>query len=712
MSLFLLKLPFTSSPYLLIAFAFQSLSKCCSILLLIFVFTICGCKKPEEPTRNKFSVQRQNYNVLLITLDTVRADALQIYSPDGAAVPHLQELAKRSVVFRNAHSQIPYTLPSHTSMFTGRYPISHGVIDNVRGLLPVDLPTLAESFRNRGYQTAGFLGSLILSRPTKINRGFDYYDDYFNKAALIGSGIDRVERRAEEVLYSFQHWFGQRDPGKPFFAFLHFYDAHAPYEPPPHFAPASGAGLRARYLGEIRYIDFVLGKLFQFLSQQKGGLNNTVILIESDHGEMFKEHQEMGHGYFIYEPVVHVPLILYIPSLQIESTVSIPEVVELVDITPTLLDLARIPMLPNMQGKSLIPVVEGEREDDPSFSETYLAALEIGVSPLLSIRNQRYKYIETAIPELYDLKNDPQEETNLWGKEKSVGSEMKRQLSEHKQKYSSDSRNNRTVSTEEAEQFAALGYLGGDVPEEQWDLSKDAKQYIDGWNQVIAIRLLIQKKEYRQALALIEKTKRLLPAKMEALQIHEADCYSALHDYKKSEEILLTIHEGTLFPLAQIYLKTGRQEKAVELYRTELNKKFELHKLYNFVFLLKMSNRNAEALQLVRELQKSSHDPDEARPYLAEMFYVLEQWDDMEKYGLELVDLRPWELKWYLLLCDAYEEQKNYRKALALMQRGEDRFLNHPAYLQRLANLFVETNRPELASKILQRIEQMNLKGQ
>lgn len=655
--------------------------------LLLFLSAV-ACNKDEQPPRAHLSVKKQKYNVLLITLDTVRADALQVYDPNGAPVPSLQELANHSIVFEKAISQIPYTLPSHSSMFTGTYPISHGVIDNVRGVLPDNLPTLAEAFRKQGYDTAGFLGSLILSRPTSMNRGFEYYDDYFNKAALIGAGIDRIERKAEEVFYSFQHWFEKREPGKNFFAFLHFYDAHAPYEPPAYFAPQS-EDLKKRYLGEIRYIDFVIGKVLRYLNQDKGVLNNTVVLVESDHGEMFHEHEELGHGFYIYEPVVHVPFILLIPSVETQTAIRIPDTVELVDLAPTLLDLTNIPAPQSMQGKSLLPLVEGgAKKDSPAYSETYLAALELGVSPLLSIRNDRYKYIDTALPELYDLETDPQEETNLVAEKKSVASDLKRELSDYKRKYFSSARTNRTVSTEEVEQFAALGYLGGEVPEEQWNLKKDAKEYIDGWNQVIQIRLLIHKRQYRQALALIEKTKRSMPAKMDALKIHEADCYSALQDYKKSEEILLTLNgQGTLLPLAQIYLKTGREKKAVGLYRTELNKKFELHKLYNFVFLLKMAGRNDEALRLVKELQHSEHDPDEARPYLAEMFYVLEQWDDMEKYALELVELRPWELKWYLLLCDSYEEQKKYETALALMRKGKSRFGNHPSYLQRVGNL-------------------------
>lgn len=651
-------------------------------------------------------------NVVLITLDTVRADALQIYNPAGAPVPNLQSLAERSIVFEQGISQIPYTLPSHSTLFTSRYPASHGVIDNLRGALPKTFPTLAECFRNQGYDTAGFTGSLVLSHATGINRGFDYYDDYFSKAETTGSSIERIERKAEDVFLSFQHWYEHRKAKNNFFAFLHFYDAHAPYEPNPPFIPTQNNS-KERYLGEIRYIDSILGKLFHYLDKQKGAFANTIILVESDHGEMFQEHKEIGHGFFLYEPALRVPFILYVPSLQkppAPQHVTIPDIVQLLDVAPTLLDLTNVSVPPTMQGESLVPLIQGNlKKNRLGFSETYLAALELGASPLLSVQDEEHKYIQTGRPELYDLKKDPAETTNLVNSEKTVTKNFKQEISRYKDRYASSEKSQRTVSAEETEGFAALGYLGGNVPPQQWDERKDAKDYIEPWNQLTAIKILISRNQFAEALRLINKIKPVLPTKHNALLLDEAQCYSGMGELQKAEAILAPLKTPeTLLPLAKIYLKTGRPDQAIKIYRGELNKNFELYKLYNFILILKLAERKQEALKVVEELRNTRENQDEIRPFLAEISFVLEQWEDVEKYCRQLIEQRPWEWKWYALLCDSYEKQKGYGKALALLQQVQSSFAQEPSYLFRVGMLFRLTNQPAKAIRAFSRMIQVS----
>lgn len=689
----------------------RSLKQSVYIGILLSLLAILSCSGKEETPRTKLSFENQRTNVLLITLDTVRADALRVYDPQGAPVPNLQELARRGIVFENSVSQIPYTLPSHSSMFTSHYPISHGVIDNLRGVLPHQYPTLAECFRKQGYQTSGFAASLVLSHATGINRGFEFYDDYFSKVGSVGSRMDRIERNAEEVVSSFQNWYERRDPSKNFFAFLHFYDAHAPYEPPAAFYPTQN-GSKERYLGEIRYIDSILGKLFNYLDKEKGAFANTIILVESDHGEMFQEHQEIGHGFFLYEPVLRVPFILYIPSLQksTNETTTIPDLVQLVDIAPTLLDLADIPVPLEMQGESLVPLLRGNpKKNTMAFSETYLAALDVGVSPIFAIQDLRYKYIETARPEFYELPKDPGESINLIESDKSIVKQYKQQLSSFKKQYASNEKSNRDISTEEAEKLAALGYLGGDISPEDWNYQKDAKDYVAAWNQLTNIKLLIGKRQYAEALPVIEKTKMEMPSKKNTLLIDEADCYSGMGNLQKAEELLTSLGTPeTKLPLAEIYLKTGRKEQAVELYRKEIHSNSDLDTLFNYVLILKLAGKKQDALKTLEEIRVSNRDPNELKTFLAETFYAIGEWNEAETYCLELIQERHWEWKWYSLLCDAYEKQKQYVKALELLEQAQSRFVDQPAYLLKAGILFRLTNQSGSAVRAFSRMIQLS----
>jgi arylsulfatase A-like enzyme/Flp pilus assembly protein TadD len=672
---------------------------------------LTACRRQEELPRAKYSFRKERSNVLLITLDTVRADALRIYSPTGTPVPGLQELAGKSIVFENAISQIPYTLPSHSTMFTSHYPVSHGVIDNVRGLLPARLPTLAECFQKQGFETAGFVGSMVISHATEINRGFEYYDDQFSNPQVIGSSIDKVERRAEEVFLSFKQWFERRNTKKNFFAFLHFYDAHSPYEPPAPFLPEENTP-KERYLGEIRYVDAILARLFNYLEKQKGAFANTIIVIEADHGEMFQEHKEMGHGFFLYEPSLHVPLIVYLPSLKKEQAQKgrIPDIVQLVDLAPTLLDLTNVSIPQSMQGESLVPLLEGKpKKNNFGFSETYMAALEVGASPIFSVQDGQYKYIETTRSELYDLRNDSAEINNLIDKRQEITKNLQQVLKQYKQKFTGSSKSQRTVTAEEAEKLAAIGYLGGDVPPEQWDKRKDPKDYVEAWTELTRIKILITRKEFDRALALIQQVKPVLRTKQNVLSLDEAECYSNAGDLKKAEQILTGLKDAdTALPLAKIYLKTGRQEQAIKMYHEELNRHFELFKLYNFLLILKLADQKAEALKTLDDFKKTHGEQGEMRQFLAETSFALEQWDDVEKYCRVLIRERPWEWKWYAMLCDSYEKQKQYEKALQLLKSAQDLFAQNPAYLYRAGIFFRLTGHSGNAVRAFSRMIQLS----
>jgi arylsulfatase A-like enzyme/lipopolysaccharide biosynthesis regulator YciM len=631
----------------------------------------------------------QKWNVLLISIDTLRADYLKLYnSSTGTETPNLQALASEGILFKNAISQIPYTLPSHSTMFTGLYPISHGMKDNVEDILPNNIPTIAEIFKKNGYSTAGFIGSMALRRETGLDRGFEYYDDFLSRADVRGEDLGAIERRAQDVVFSFQNWFDKRDKQKPFFSFVHFYDPHDPYEPPTQFYPAIKTA-QEFYKGEIRYVDSVIGNLFDTL-RQRGVWDDTVVIVTSDHGEMLNEHGEYGHGFFLYNPVLHVPLIFHVPG-NIQPRV-ISDQVQLVDLAPTVLSLTGLPMEKNFQGESLLPLIwqGAKKKNRLAFSESYFASIQMGVSPILSVQEGNYKYIESPRPELYNLEKDSAEMNNLFSGKRKMAESMKQKLAKYQQAYQTDQSKveQRKITAEEAEQFAALGYLGGNVSEEQWDRKKDPKDYIDEWTRLLDTTLLVKQGRFADALTLIGQIIAEADRPSVSILILQTKCYTGLGDYKKAEQAAKLMGDSRMAAtyLAGIYTATGRIEEADREYKRALQEHFSYFVLYNYAVFLKNAGRQEEAAQLVNKVLETRRD-NQAKPMLAEIYFLLQDWKKAEQLLTDLIEERPWEAKWYVQLASVYQSQEKPQQALLLLRKHLARFPENPEFLLRLGIL-------------------------
>ena len=343
-------------------------------------------------------------NVLFVTVDTLRADRLPAYGETGVRTPTLDALAARGTVFERCMSATPLTLPSHTTIFSGTLPLHHGVRDNGAFTVPKDLPLLPELYQSRGYATGAFVAAFVLDSRWKLNRGFDYYFDQFDtrKANLVSIGD--IERPASEVVDAALGWLEKRDQKKPFFLWVHLFDPHAPYEPPPPFAEEYAD---RPYLGEIAYVDSQLARLTAFLDAQ-GLSGRTAVVLTGDHGESLGDHGEEGHGFFVYQEALHVPFLLVAPGAAKPQRRS--EVVSLADVMPTLVELSDMPLPAGVQGRSLVPLLSGRgrTEPRPAYSETHYPRLHFGWSELTAIQDGRYKLIESPDPELYDLEADPE----------------------------------------------------------------------------------------------------------------------------------------------------------------------------------------------------------------------------------------------------------------------------------------------------------------
>jgi arylsulfatase A-like enzyme len=338
--------------------------------------------------------------VVLVTLDTLRADHVGSYGASQAHTPNLDTIARDGVRFDAAIAPTPLTLPSHASLMTGLDPPEHGVRHNTIGGLGSGIPTLAEHFRASGHATAAFVGALVLDRRFGLDRGFDVYDDAM--AGRVSSTVGFAERPADRVVDAALAWLD----GAPerFFLWVHFYDPHASYRPPPGFAAAFAS---RPYAGEIAFADAQLGRLLAELRGRwpEGG---TLLLATSDHGESLGEHGEPTHSHSIYEATQRIPLLMSGPGLPRGRALAAPA--RLVDVAPTLLALAGAEPLPDIAGRDLRPLIDGsERGQRIAYVETLATRLDYGWSPLLGLRTARFKYIRAPRPELYDLRADPRE---------------------------------------------------------------------------------------------------------------------------------------------------------------------------------------------------------------------------------------------------------------------------------------------------------------
>jgi hypothetical protein len=292
-------------------------------------------------------VKRGAPNIVLITIDTLRADRLGCYGSKSVATPAMDSLARDGVVFERAFSQVPLTFPSHAAILTGTYPAHNGVQDFTSPPLSPEFRTLAESLRANGYATGAVVSSFVLDRSWGMARGFDFYDDAFPGTSFFEKGPALVERRAKESVDHAMAWL-RRTRRRPFFLWLHLYDPHSPYVPPEPYRSRFPATLEGAYDGEIAATDAQVGRLIDFLTSSRR-LANTVIVVVGDHGESLGEHGEQQHGFFVYDASVRIPLIVAGPRVP---TRAVPDQVRIVDVMPTILELAGVGAPSAVQGVS------------------------------------------------------------------------------------------------------------------------------------------------------------------------------------------------------------------------------------------------------------------------------------------------------------------------------------------------------------------------
>jgi len=391
-------------------------------------------------------------DVLLISVDTLRPDALG-WVAGRNATPAMDALAQGGVRFPAVVSPVPLTLPAHVSLMTAVVPRRHGVRDNGQVLGPGPA-MLAEVLRANGYATAAFVSGYTLRAQFGLDRGFDHYDD-----ALPPGEEAWRERPAPETTAAALSWIrSQRAAGKrkrqPFFAFVHYYDAHDPHAPPARLA---GAGPRGAYDGEVRYVDEAVGELRRGLQGLEAD-GDLLTVFTADHGESLGEHGEATHGFFVYDATILVPLVFHLPGRL--SPAESAAAARLVDIAPTVLDLLDLPALRSVDGVSLTPTLRGERQDIPlAYLESQQPWLGYGWAPLAAVRSKEIKLIDAPRPELYDFRSDPAEFSNVFDRKPALARRFLDELRRIEGSAPPGTRPEPDAQT--LERLRALGYSGG-----------------------------------------------------------------------------------------------------------------------------------------------------------------------------------------------------------------------------------------------------------
>lgn len=430
-----------------------------ALAALALILAAAGCSKPEGRQESPASRPQLDVpTVVVVTIDTLRADRLGCYGHPDAGTPAVDGLASGGALLTMAQTTAPLTLPAHTSILTGRTLPAHGVINNGTFALPAQVPTLAEAFQEAGYATGAFVSSPVLARRYGLARGFDEYDDRVPRlGGRRGLVVHYPERPAVKTVARAVEWL--MDQGsRPAFVWVHLWEPHAPYRPPAPFAERFGED---RYQGEVAAADAGLARLLEGI-RVAGREGKLLIAVTADHGEGLGAHGEPTHGVFLYQETMHVPLVIHGPAFGIEAR-RIDAPVSLADLAPTLLDLMGLPPLTGADGASLAGILAGEQEASPRavFAESHLSQLEFGWSGLRAVVEGGTKMIEAPRPELYDLRRDPAEQEDLAPKERGRVEELSGVLATLVRRAAAsapDTSSAHSASEEDLDVLRSLGY--------------------------------------------------------------------------------------------------------------------------------------------------------------------------------------------------------------------------------------------------------------
>jgi arylsulfatase A-like enzyme/Flp pilus assembly protein TadD len=614
--------------------------------LILGVFSSASLGNPIPEAKDKL-------NVLLITIDTLRADRLSCYGSQLPKTPHIDDLAERGVLFSRAFANTSTTLPSHVNILLGTTPIHHGVHENLNFIVKEELLTLAEHLKNYGFETGAFVGAYPLDSRFGLSQGFEIYDDNYSRSYT--GNFTTLERNAEAVITGALEWLeGRRSP---WFLWIHCWDPHTPYEPPEPYKTQYKEHL---YEGEVAYVDLALEKLFDHL-KENSLFDSTLIIFTGDHGESLGEHGEKTHGFLAYNSSIWVPLIISHPTIvpgHVEHYVSH------IDIFPTVCDALEIEKPPFLQGISLLPALKGRKlPENPIYFESLYPYYSRGWAPMKGFILEKKKFIDSPIPELYDLDQDFDELNNLVERKKIIEltSQLKKIIDDLTPSERIDAA--QKVDRETREKLASLGYISSvqvsqkknfgiqdDVKillpymnkaAEAWELYKEGKQEVgikllkeiiqERKNIDLAYNMLAsiyqEKGNTKEAIVILEQGLNALPSNYEIfieymkLLLSGQQYDKVISSFKKT-----SIREAEYDPaiwnnLGIAYDKKGNFEEAIKAYKMGLSLDDKLPELNtnlaNAYLTYGLQTRDSSIFSRCFEYYKRAIelDPEYAAPY-------------------------------------------------------------------------------------------------
>ncbi len=508
-------------------------------------------------------------NIIIITIDTLRADRLGCYGYRTIKTPQIDSLAKEGVLFEKAFTPVPTTLPSHASIFTGTYPGTHGIKNNGTFALSDTADTLAEGLKEKGYSTAAFVSSFVLDSRFGLDQGFDLYnDDLVTNVQTVS--LRKKERRAETVTQAAIQWLNTKKEKTPFFLWMHYFDPHQKYDPP---SPYGEIYVDCPYDGEIAYTDSWIGVLVNKLKEMKI-FENSLLILAGDHGEGLGDHQEDTHGVFLYDTTLHVPLIFRYPG-RLPKNCRIDSLVRLIDIAPTVMALAGYKNPSPMQGVNLCPLMEGKKKDLQLtlYCETEYPKFTYGWSPLEGLRTQKWKYIKAPQNELYNLIKDPKEKKNTFNKNKKGQKKWEKRLAQLQKEFASSTDHAQSVELDQAtrDRLKSLGYIfANDESQKKSDL-KDPKQMIDLLALFKKGADFLGEKKYEEAIAEFKKVLKKDPQNIDVFTCLGAvyhimgNAEQAIEAYQQAVT-LGPDHVDNLLQLGNLYIHNKQPEEGKVLF--------------------------------------------------------------------------------------------------------------------------------------------------
>ena len=630
------------------------------ILYILFAPRISASYKRKE---------LKNLNVILFTLDTLRADYVSAYGKGKAETPNIDHVAAEGVLFESCIAQTPLTLPSHTSILSGSYPMYHQVRDNGGFMVPESLELISEVLQKQGFTTAAFIATYVLHSKWGINQGFNMYSDDFDLTKYKKISLGNVQKRADEVLANARKWLAE-NKNKKFFTWIHLYDPHTPYTPPSPFKEKFAS---QPYRGEVEYLDYELGLFFDWLKNE-GIYDNSLIIMMADHGESLGEHEEDTHGFFIYEPTVHIPLIIRapfsFPRHKIKNTI------ESIDVAPTILEALGIPIPASYQGQPLLNLMFGDKDNwkDTAYTETYYPRLHYGWSELKALYyNKNWKYIQAPKQELYNLHQDADEKDNLALKESIEARRARTRL----QKFSAEkSQNARNVAAalkldkEDLQKLAALGYFTNTVDTTGKTDLPDPKGKVGVFNDLAKATKSVQEKNFDQAIKILETVIAENPQIVDGI-LQLGNAYSENKQYKKALECFYRVleqkpdYQAAMINVVNSLIRLGQLDKAHE----EIQRFFKTfprdHTLFNELgtvyFMQKDYDKALDALNKSLEIEKVNPN---SLSRLGEIYVIKKDYQTAETFLNKAKAINPTLQKLYFNLAQVEEARGNIDQAI------------------------------------------------